>query len=123
MAGAKKALGEITLGRDKDIRIRYAKKADFIELQNVGKVIKTKYIPDTVLYLIHNYRKDQQLIKQLQARNTQLNAAISKLAAQQEGSKKLLSQFIKYTDQFNAMTISRAKAILKKIGGAQSRRR
>lgn len=123
MAGQQKTIKEITLGRDKDIRVRYAKRADFVELQNVGKLLGKKYIPEIVIHLIHAYRNDQQLIKTLQARNTQLHAAIAKLAAQQDASKKLLSQFIKYTEQFNGMTVSRTKAILKKLGGVQSRRR
>jgi hypothetical protein len=122
MAGTKKTIKEITLGRDKDIRVRYAKPATFKELIEVGRVLKLKYIPDIVVKLIHSYREDQKLISSLQGRNTQLHAAISKMNAEREASKKLLSDFIKYTEKFNGMTVERAKAQLKKLGGAVPRR-
>jgi len=116
MAGQQKKITEIvSTGRDKDIRVRYVKPETWQALSEVGKLLREQYIPKTIVKLIHNYKGDQDLIRQLQARNNQLHAACAKLQADREGSIKLIADFIKYTDRFNGMTVTRAKKILKQL--------
>lgn len=114
MAGAKKSLKEVT-GRDKEIRVRYVKPETFKALAECSRLLREKFIPDTVVKLIHNYKSDQNLISQLQARNNKLNASLLSLVNEREKMSRLLSDFIKNTDRFNEMTITRAKQLHKKM--------
>lgn len=121
MAGEKKTIKDT--GRNKEIRVRYVKPETFRALAECGAMLKEKTVPDTVLKLIHNYKADQLLIKQLQARNTQLNASLLAMVNEKESIQKVLADFIKYTDRFNEMTVTKAKGLLKKLNSKRGTKR
>lgn len=125
MAGSKKLVKDATTGRDKDIRVRYVKPETWKALAECSRLLREKYIPDTITKLIVNYKPDQDLIQQLQRRNSQLNASLLALINGRENVKKLLTDFIKYTEKFNDMTTVKARGLLKKLNskGGVSRRR
>jgi len=109
MAGLQKQIKDITLGRDKDIRVRYVKKEDFQTLAECSRLMGTRTVPETVLKLIHDYKGDRALIKQLQARNTQLNAALLNLVNEREQLIKALDVFIASGEKFGKETLQRVK--------------
>ena len=122
MAGEKKAIKEITLGRDKEIRVRYVKKEDLQALSECSKLLGEKSIPGTVLRLIHSYKGDHSLIKQLQARNNQLNAALMNAMKERENVGKLLQEFIKHTEKMNGIATNKAKILLRSFNKRGTKR-
>lgn len=113
MAGEKKTIKSFTAGRNKEIRVRYVKPETLKALAECSAMMKEKTVPDTIVKLIHSYKNDQLLIKQLQARNTQLNAALLNLVKNRDNVSRLLSEFIKHTEKSNVFTVTKAKKLLK----------
>ncbi len=121
MAFRKKDIRQVA-PRNRDIRVRYAKVETLKELAEVGRLLNERNAPAVVVKLIHRYKGDQQLIKQLQARNTQLHATLLKQLNKEDEMRKLLQQFILYTDKFNKMTVDKAKGLLKKLNAKGGRK-
>lgn len=113
MAGEKKTIKSFTAGRNKEIRVRYVKPETLKALAECSAMMKEKTVPDTIVKLIHNYKNDQLLIKQLQFRNTQLNAALLDLVKKRDSVRRLLSEFVKYTEKSSSYTIGKANKLLK----------
>jgi hypothetical protein len=113
MAGTKKTIKDISLGRDKEIRVRYVKKEDLQALSECSRILGEKSIPGTVIKLIHNYKGDQSLIKQLQARNNQLNAALLDMVKDRGYVEKLLREFLKRTQELNGKAVTVTQRLLK----------
>lgn len=70
------------------------------ELAIVGKMLGEKYIPGTILKLIHNFQRDQELIKALRGKSAALQIAVDKHNERARLTLKLLHDFILYTSQF-----------------------
>lgn len=124
MAGIKKSVRAVTLGRNKEIRVRYVRPETFKALADCGRLLNEKTVPDTVVKLIHNYPGDQQLIKQLQARNNQLNAALLERVKERAATVKLLQDFVKAEEKNRVKAIAQANKLIKKLtgkGGAKRR--
>lgn len=124
MAGEQKQLKEINLGRDKEIRVRYVRKEDLQALTECGKLVGAKSIPTTVLKLIHSYKGDQSLIKQLTARNSQLNAALLEMMKERDKVARLLQEFISHTEKTSQAALVKSRKLLKDFnkGGTKKAR-
>lgn len=94
MAGEKKTIKSFTAGRNKEIRVRYVKPETLKALAECSAMMKEKTVPDTIVKLIHNYKNDQLLIKQLQARNTQLHAALLQMVKERLNVESFIKRFI-----------------------------
>lgn len=120
MAGEKKTIKDT--GRNKEIRVRYVKPETFRALAECGAMLKGKTVPDTVLKLIHNYKADQSLIKQLQARNNQLNAALLQMVNDRKNVELVLTRFISETSKLNAKALLKGKQLLKQFSKRGTKR-
>jgi hypothetical protein len=85
--------------RDSELRIRNFDPKLKAELQEIMKLHKLPFESYAVAHLIRNYRTDQSLIKQLQARNSQLHATCAKLVNREEAVLKAIVFFTAHVEQ------------------------
>lgn len=101
----------------KEFRIRNFDPALKKELQEIMK-LRPKQLPFesyAVEFLIRNYRSDQQLLKQVQSRNTDLHSKIARYVDREADMKALVEMFITNTERFNKMAVTDAKKVLKQF--------
>lgn len=67
-----------------EIRLRNCKKDLMQKVANIGRLLNEKETTGVIKKLINNYQGDQDTIKQLAIRNTQLHQAIKKYYDQQD---------------------------------------
>lgn len=80
----------------KELRIRNFSVKHKEKLKEIMKVTKKPFESYAVEFLIENYLQDQNLIKQLQQRNSQLHATVNKLVNREND----VAAFIKSVQEF-----------------------
>ena len=103
-----------------EIRLRDVPKETMQKLQKVALIIRSAKTNTQLLEkMITKIVEDQESIKQLQARNNQLHAAIEKYYRKENASRQTLQSFIAHSD--NMMKVAKnhstaTKKLMKQFG-------
>jgi SMC interacting uncharacterized protein involved in chromosome segregation len=104
-----------------EIRVRDVTPDTAKTLIDIGAVLKTRTVPDTITAMIRRFKSDQSNISQLQARNSELHRKIAKYVESESDFKNLLRAFVEMTNRYNKLCANESKLILRKLTGTKKR--